>query len=178
MESGIVRRIDELGRIVIPKEMRKTLRIKEGEPLEIYADKDCLVFKKYSPVGNLRNFSEAVADGIEDLTGKQCVITDNDFVIYLSHKRRRDLIGKSISKDIDKILKDKETVCFSNSDGKTVPIVEGENFCENQIIVPIISNGDCFGAIMVYDRDKNSKFSTLDLKFAEFGASFLGKQCE
>ena len=83
-ETGIVRRIDELGRVVIPKEMRKTLRIREGDPLEIYTEKDNLVFKKYSPIISITDYAKIVADGIEDLTQKTCIITDTDNVIYIS----------------------------------------------------------------------------------------------
>ena len=91
--TGIVRRIDELGRVVIPKEIRKTLRIKEGDPLEIYTDKENLVISKYSPISSINDFVKIVADGIEEVTQKVCLITDNDTILYLSKGKMKDAIG-------------------------------------------------------------------------------------
>ena len=96
-DTGIVRRIDELGRVVIPKELRKTLRIREGDPLEIYTNKDELVFRKYSPISAINGYAEAVADGISELTEKVCMITDTDVVVYVSGAKGKDVLGKNIS---------------------------------------------------------------------------------
>lgn len=177
-ETGMVRRIDELGRVVIPKEMRKTLRIKEGDPLEIYTDKDQLVFKKYSPISTLTDYAQAVADGIEELTEKVCFITDNDSIIYASKGKHKEKIGKSISSEVEKVLKERKSVAISSADGGTViPLIDGEDFqTENQIIVPIISGGDCFGSIIVFDNEKSSHFNSSDVKFVQLGATFLSKQ--
>ncbi len=178
-QTGMVRRIDELGRVVIPKEMRKTLRIKEGDPLEIYADKDHLVFKKYSPMTTINDYAEAVADGIEECTEKTCVVTDGDVVLYASKNKLKDCIGKPLSKEMEKILKERKSVAVSRLDGGTIiPIIDGEDFqSENQIIVPIISSGgDCFGSIIVFDKDKSSVFNSNDIKFVQLGATFLSKQ--
>ena len=179
-ETGIVRRIDELGRVVIPKEMRKTLRIREGDPLEIYTDKDHLVFKKYSPLSSVSSYAEAVADGIEELTEKVCMITDNDSIICVSKGRMKEMIGKSISGEMERVLKDRKSVAVSRVDGGTIiPIVDSEDFqSENQIIVPIISGGDCFGSVIVFDRDNSTRFNVNDVKFVQLGATFLSKQFE
>ena len=176
--TGIVRRIDELGRVVIPKEMRKTLRIKEGDPIEIYTDKDHLVFKKYSPISSITEYATAVADGIEELTEKTCLITDCDVIIYASKGKLKDVLGVNISKDMEKILKDRKSVAVSSADGGTIiPFIDGEDFqSENQIIVPIISGGDCFGSVIVFDKDKSSRFNVNDVKFVQLGATFLSKQ--
>lgn len=177
-ETGIVRRIDELGRVVIPKEMRKTLRIKEGDPLEIYTDKENLVFKKYSPITSIGDFAKIVADGIEELTEKTCLITDNDTILYISKSRMKDIIGKNISEKLLDVLKNRKSVVSCRTDGGSiVPICDDQDFqMENQIIVPIISGGDCFGACILFDRDKLSKFTSSDVKFVQLGASFLSKQ--
>ena len=178
--TGIVRRIDELGRVVIPKEIRKTLRIKEGDPLEIYTDKDNLVVKKYSPISSINDFVKIVADGIEELTEKVCVITDNDAILYLSKGKMKDAIGKTISSSIEKVLKERKSVVSSRVDGGTIiPISDGVDFdIENQIIVPIISSGDCYGACILFDNDKSSRFSAEDVKIVQLGAHFLAKQFE
>lgn len=179
-ETGIVRRIDELGRVVIPKEMRKTLRIKEGDPLEIYTDKDKLVLKKYSPISSVTAYAQAVADGIEELTEKVCVVTDNDTLIYTSKGKMKENAGKTVSKEISKILDGRKSVVVSKADGgNIINVVDGDNFgAENQIIVPIVSGGDCFGSIIVFDKNKASRFNSSDVKFVQLGASFLSKQFE
>ncbi len=178
--TGIVRRIDELGRVVIPKEIRKTLRIKEGDPLEIYTDKENLVIKKYSPISSINDYVKIVADGIEELTEKICVITDNDLVLYLSKGKMKEVIGKNITSNLEKVLKDRKSVVSSRIDGGTIiPIIDGVDLqVENQIIVPIISSGDCYGACILFDKDKSSSFNSEDVKIVQLGACFLSKQFE
>ncbi len=177
-ETGIVRRIDELGRVVVPKEIRKTLRIREGDPLEIYLDKDRLVLKKYSPVNSVSSLAVAVANGIEEVLGKKCLITDTDNVLYISKGKQKELIGRSISKQMEEVLESRKSVNESNVDGGTViPLYDNDDFqYENQIIVPIISAGDCFGSVVIFDNEKSQKFSTNDLKIVQLGATFLSKQ--
>lgn len=179
-ETGMVRRIDELGRVVIPKEMRRTLRIREGDPLEIYTDKEQLIFKKYSPVSTINTYAEAVADGIEELTEKVCIVTDNDVVVYVSKGKMKDTIGKKISKDLENILKERKSIAVSRIDGGTIlPLIDGVDLeSENQIVVPIISGGDCYGSLIVFDKDKSSRFSSNDVKFVRLGATFLSKQLD
>lgn len=179
-ETGMVRRIDELGRVVIPKEMRRTLRIREGDPLEIYTDKEQLIFKKYSPVSTINTYAEAVADGIEELTEKVCIVTDNDAVVYVSKGKMKDTIGKKISKDLENILKERKSIAVSRIDGGTIlPLIDGVDLeSENQIVVPIISGGDCYGSLIVFDKDKSSRFSSNDVKFVRLGATFLSKQLD
>ena len=180
MDRGIVRRIDELGRLVIPKELRKTLRIKEGDPLEIYASKDEIVLKKYSPITTINTYAQAIADSINSITEKTCLITDGDAVIYITGGKNKEYIGKGLSDQMDKILKDRKSVIISKSDGGTiVSIVKGEDFdAENQIIVPLISGGDCFGSIVLLDKDKTSRFNSGDVKLVQLGSTFLSAQLE
>ena len=179
-DTGIVRRIDELGRVVIPKELRKTLRIREGDPLEIYTNKDELVFKKYSPISSISFSAQAVADGLEELTEKNCMITDNDTVICVSGTKNKDIIGRIISSDLEKVMKERKSVMLSKSDGsKMITVIKGDECdMENQIIVPIISGGDCYGSVLIFDKDKSSRFSSAEVKFAQLGASFLSRQFE
>ena len=179
-EQGIVRRIDELGRLVIPKELRKTLRIREGDPLEIYASKDELVLKKYSPISSLKNISSAVADGIENLTEKTCIITDCDSIVYVSSGKNKDILGKNISNEMEKVLKERKSVVLSRAEGGTIiPVIDGDDLqFENQIIVPMITGGDCYGSVILYDKDKTSRFSSGDVKLVQLGSSFLSSQLE
>ena len=174
-DRGIVRRIDELGRLVIPKEIRRVLRIREGDPLEIYASKDQLVLKKYSPVCSLTEYAKSVADGIESLTEKTCFVTDCDAVIYASNSKYREFEGQNLSEQMEKILKERKSVMISRSDGgQIVSIIKGNDMeAENQIIVPIISNGDCYGAIILFDKDKTARFNAGDLNLLRLGTFFL-----
>ena len=179
-DTGIVRRIDELGRVVIPKEIRKTLRIREGDPLEIYTDKDQLVLKKYSPINSVLDHVQTVARGISELLDKPCIITDNDQVICLTGLKNKETVGKTITSDMETVLKERKSVVVNSSDGgKIVPVIKGEDgSVENQIIVPIISGGDCYGSVPVFDTDKTARFTPSDLKLVKLGAEFLSKQFE
>ena len=179
-DRGIVRRIDELGRLVIPKELRKTLRIREGDPLEIYASKDELVLKKYSPMYGLEQSAQSVADGLNMLTEKTCLITDCDAIIYVSDSKYKEALGKNISEQMVNVLQERKSVVLSRSDGGSiVPVTFGNDFdAENQIIVPMISGGDCFGSIVLFDKDKSARFSSADVKLVQLGSSFLSYQVE
>ena len=107
--TGIVRRIDELGRVVIPKEIRRTLRIREGDPLEIYTDRDGeVILKKYSPIATLERFSEATAKSLNDLSGQLAVICDTDEILYAYGDGKKDLDKKNLSDEMDRILKELE----------------------------------------------------------------------
>lgn len=179
-QTGIVRRIDELGRVVIPKEMRKTLRIREGDPLEIYANKEEVVFRKYSPVTSVGACAEGVAESIGQVMGKECYIADTDAIVYVSDNRLKEYVGKSISQQTEKYIKERKTVLLCKSDGGTVfSICKGDDGqWENMIIVPIVAGCDCYGAVVVCDRDKSARFSTSDVKFVSLGATFISKQFE
>lgn len=126
--TGIVRRIDELGRVVIPKEIRRTLRIREGDPLEIFTDRDELMLKKYSPIATLERFSEGSAKSLNDLSGYLAVICDTDEVLYASGEGRKEINRKPLSAAIEKILKDRRSYLANASEGgDVVPLTSGED---------------------------------------------------
>ena len=179
-DTGIIRRIDELGRVVIPKELRKKLKIREGDPLEIYTNKNEMVLKKYSPVASISDHAKAVVNGISAITEKICIVTDNNVVIACSTNRFKDWEGKEITEGIDKSLKERKSVIVNRSDGGTIiPVVKNaETEMENQIIVPITANGDCYGSVILLDSDKNSRFSLDDVKLVRLGSGFLSNQFE
>lgn len=176
-DTGIIRRIDDLGRVVIPKELRKSLRIKEGDPLEIFASKEELVFKKYSPVMNTFSSVSTVAKGLEELTEKICIVTDTDKVIYASPKIK-DEIGKNVSKELEKVMKERKSLLLAKGEGADiVPVVIGENIVmENQIIVPIISNGDCFGSVILIDTKNPQGLSFKDVNVVRLASYILAEQ--
>lgn len=178
-DTGIVRRIDELGRVVIPKEIRKTLRIKDGDPLQIYTEREELIMKKYSPIVTVGTFAKVVAEGIYEVLGKDCVVTDTDSVVYAVGKNK-DLISKKISIELEKVINDRKSVLLSRVDGGNIVNIckDVQLEAENQIIVPIECNGDCFGSFTLFDRDKTQKFTSNDVKLVRFGAIAIAKQFE
>ena len=177
-DTGIVRRIDELGRVVIPKELRKTLRIREGDPLEIYTENERLIFRKYSPIASINAHADAVAEGIYDATQKTCVITDNDEVVTVAGGKGRFDVGESISNELERIMKNRKSVTCKKRDGKTIRLFKGERAeDEYQVIVPIVSAGDCYGSVIVIGNG-DGQTEQEDLKLAKLGAAFLSKQFE
>ena len=159
--TGIVRRIDELGRVVIPKEIRRTLRIKEGDPLEIFTDRDELTLKKYSPIATLEGFSEATAKSLNQLSGKLSVICDTDGVLHASGEGKKEIEGKLLSPEMDKVLKERRSYVASLAEGGDVlPVTQNAiDGITAQIIVPIISNGDCIGAVAVLSKEPHEKWT-------------------
>ncbi|MBQ3116124.1 MAG: AbrB/MazE/SpoVT family DNA-binding domain-containing protein [Clostridia bacterium] len=172
-DTGIVRRIDELGRVVIPKELRRTLRMREGDPLEIYTQNNQLIFKKYSPLASLMENASAVADGIKETTDCACMVTDTDKVLYVTDNKYKHLLDQHLSSDIDKILKERRCVVINGGGYERLSLVQGgERWIEGLIVAPIASNGDCYGAVIMVG---NPAFSNAK-KLVELGANFLSKQ--
>ena len=123
--TGVVRRIDDLGRVVIPKEIRKTLRIKEGDPLEIFTDKEGeVILKKYSPIGELSEFALGYAETLAKTTGHIACITDKDTVIAVAGGSKKDYLEQSLSKEIEQIMEDKEVYKSDKNNNLSVPIVK------------------------------------------------------
>ena len=173
--TGIVRRIDELGRVVIPKEIRKTLRIKEGDPLEIYTDREELLFKKYSPIASFENYSEGFTKSLNAVSEKAAVICDTDTVVSATGNGCKDLIGKTISDELEKIIRQRKSVLINSGDSEeVVKIVKGdENIYFGQVIVPILSGGDCLGVVVLADKKKDEKITGEDLKLAQMSAELI-----
>ena len=125
--TGVVRRIDDLGRVVIPKEIRKTLRIKEGDPLEIFTDKEGeVILKKYSPIGELSEFALGYAETLAKTTGHIACITDKDTVIAVAGGSKKDYLEQSLSKEIEQIMEDKEVYKSDKNNNLSVPIVKND----------------------------------------------------
>ena len=100
--TGIVRRIDDLGRVVIPKEIRRTMRIREGDPLEIYTTKEGeVIFKKYSQIRGLEDFAAQFCDSLSRNSDFTAAVSDRDTIIAVAGSGRRDLLGKSITSTLE-----------------------------------------------------------------------------
>jgi AbrB family transcriptional regulator (stage V sporulation protein T) len=178
--TGIVRRIDELGRVVIPKEIRRTLRIKEGDPLEIFTDRDELTLKKYSPIATLEGFSEATAKSLNQLSGKLAVICDTDGVLHASGEGKKELEGKLLSPEMDKVLRERRSYIANLAEGGDIlPITQNTiDGVTAQIIVPIISNGDCIGAVAVISKEESEKMDSNLLNLVRLTADILANHFE
>ncbi len=178
--TGIVRRIDELGRVVIPKEIRSTLRLKSGDPLEIFTDRDELMLKKYSPIASLDKFSEGTAKSLSGLSGHIAVICDTDEVLHASGRGQREFDGKSLSEKMDKILHERKSYVASTAEGEeVVPICDGQqSVVTAQVIVPIVCNGDCLGAVALISCEDGAKIEPSACKLAQLSANILAGQFE
>ncbi|MCL2406979.1 MAG: stage V sporulation protein T [Defluviitaleaceae bacterium] len=177
--TGIVRRIDDLGRVVIPKEIRRTLRIREGDPLEIFTDREGeIILKKYSPIGELGTFAREYADSLSQTAGHITCIVDKDQIIAVSGGAKRELMDKTISSALEKTINNRSTVISSRSEAGFVPVLDDDNadIYSHELITPIISEGDVLGAIVFLSPDK--KMGDVENKLAQTAAGFLGKQME
>ena len=177
--TGIVRRIDDLGRVVIPKEIRRTMRIREGDPLEIFTDRDGeVIFKKYSPIGELGEFAVQYADTLSKTSGHTVCITDKDTVIAVSGAPKKDFAEKKVSTELERVMEEKTAFVIRAGDTKTMPIVEGADKYLAGVIAPIMSEGDAIGTVVMVSEDGISPMGEVEQKLAQSAASFLGKQME
>lgn len=180
--TGVVRRIDDLGRVVIPKEIRKTLRIKEGDPLEIFTDKEGeVILKKYSPIGELSEFATEYAETLAKTTGHIACITDKDTVIAVSGGSKKEFLEQGISEELEKILEDKENYTSKENNDISVPITKNDNKerrFNSQVVYPIVSDGDVIGSVILLSKDASTKMSEIEQKVVQSAASFLGSQME
>ena len=178
--TGIVRRIDDLGRVVIPKEIRRTLRIREGDPLEIFTDREGeIILKKYSPIGELGEFARQYADSLAQSTGNIVCVTDRDQVIAFSGAPKKDILLKPISRQLEETIDSRDCVTAMRDDRKFVPIIQGENDeYSSQVISPIICEGDIIGSVILLENDNKGKMGEVEQKLVQSAAGFLGRQME
>ena len=176
--TGIVRRIDDLGRIVIPKEIRRTMRIREGDPLEIYTDRDGeVIFKKYSPMGEIGSFSAQLCETLNKTTNHSVIICDRDTVISASGTPKKDLMEKRISEDIERQVESRGQYMYRQNDRK-IYIVDGIDKYYATIIAPIITEGDISGSVVFVSSEGITLPGETEQKLAQTIAAFLSKQME
>ena len=179
--TGIVRRIDDLGRVVIPKEIRRTMRIREGDPLEIYTNSGGeVIFKKYSPIGEMGEFAEQYAESLYKTSGLPVVISDRESVIACAGVPKKDFLKKNISKEMEDIIENRSL--FMTGTGHNVAVTDStQNDYYVSCSMPIISEGDVTGCVAaVAMRDESAKRVVADAEqmLIQTAASFLGKQLE
>ena len=176
--TGIVRRIDDLGRVVIPKEIRRTMRIREGDPLEIYTDKDGgVIFKKYSLMGGLSDFAGQMCETLNKTTGRIAVITDRDTCISVAGTARRELADKRISSELEQIMEGRQIYQYQAGD-KAVPVSDDGSKYLVACAAPILSEGDVLGCVLFVGTEGELASSETDYKLAQTIAGFLGRHME
>ncbi len=180
--TGIVRRIDDLGRVVIPKEIRRTLRIREGDPLEIFVDRDGgVILKKYSPIGELGDFAQEYADSLHDSLGHVVCIADRDVLIAVSGGSKKELLGKNVGNLVNQAMEDRMTINTTKkaelSEVFGVPGLPATPFTA-VIVAPIVAQGDPIGAVLVCSKEEGVVMGNVEQKMAETAAGFLAKQME
>ena len=176
--TGIVRRVDDLGRIVIPKEIRRTLRIREGDPLEIYTEKDGgVIFRKYSPMGDLQDLAVQVCDSIGSNTGRIAAVSDRDSIIALAGAPKRELIDKPNSQELDRLMEQRRNYRYTNGES-LIRATESSDKYHLGVAAPILSQGDLMGCVMLLMGDDRTPLSESDQILAQTMAGFLGRQME
>lgn len=180
--TGIVRRIDDLGRVVIPKEIRRTLRIRQGDPLEIFVDRDGeVILKKYSPIGELGDFAQEYADSLFETTDHIALISDRDAVVAVAGAPKKQWMDKRVPGLVERLMEDRRAVVLPNAGEPSLTLDEDDDESWDftaQAIAPIIAEGDPIGAVILASTESGVKMGELELKLAETAAGFLAKQME
>ena len=176
--TGIVRRIDDLGRVVIPKEIRRTLRIREGDPLEIYTERDGeVIFKKYSPMGDLTELAGQICESITKNTGHIAAVSDRDTVIAVAGASKRDLMDKRNSQALEQMMEQRKTYRFQSGD-TPIPISDTVDRYHLGVATPILSEGDLMGSVMILLEEGDLPLNDAEQKLVQTVAGFLGRQME
>ena len=176
--TGIVRRIDDLGRVVIPKEIRRTLRIREGEPMEIFTGDEGEIFlKKHSPIRKLSEHAKELADSMAQATGNLVCIADQDRIVAASGSGRREYFGEGISEMLEEFIEKRDVRIFEAGEKEDMDlVVSGKWTQESLVIQPIISASDAIGAVILIGT--KTPIDQAEVKVAQVAAGFLGRQME
>ena len=178
--TGIVRRIDDLGRIVIPKEIRRTMRIREGDPMEIFTNREGeILLKKYSPMGELSEFAGALVESMAQTLGELVCVTDRDYVIAAAGAGKKEFEGKLLNENLQRAIDERVYRVAKKGDKDYISFVQTEESpFEKQAIATILSHGDCIGAVVVLAKEKSSNSDEALLQVVKTVAGFLGKHME
>ncbi len=177
--TGIVRRIDDLGRVVVPKEIRRTLRIREGEPLEIYTNRDgAIVLKKYSLVGELSDLAKGYVEAVAQVAKCTVCVADRDMIVAAAGPNKKDFIGKEIHGDLSRMIEERRTALATDADASFCNVTADEQEIFSESIATILAEGDAIGAVILLSRDVDRVFGEIEEKLAVCGARFLGGQME
>lgn len=177
--TGIVRRIDDLGRIVIPKEIRRTLRIREGDPLEIFTEKDGeVIFKKYSPIGEIGSYALEYAETISKFLNCGCAVCDRDNVIAVAGAPKRDLFERRVSAELETLMEQNKTYRKTDSGNEKMPICDASEKYQAAVVCPIATMGDVIGAVIMLSSDEKPAPDETEFKVIQAAAGFLSRHME
>ena len=176
--TGIVRRIDDLGRVVIPKEIRRTMRIREGDPLEIYTSREGeVIFKKYSLLGGVEDFAAELCETMSRSTGSVCAVTDRDTVIAVAVGSNRELMGKRIPPELEQIMESRKIYPYPG-EGQPLQVPAGIDSLLTPVAAPILAEGDLLGLVLFISSDPAAVTGDTEYKLAQTIAAFLGRHME
>ena len=177
--TGIVRRIDDLGRIVIPKEIRKTFHIKESDPMEIFINGEGeIILKKYSPMGEMSSFAKQYTDSLAQASGHVAIITDRDTVVAASGGMKNS-IGKRVSKGLEECMQNRDLVVASKGQRGFTPITdENKDDISDVAIGTILASGDVAGSVCLVGTKGHAEFGEIEKKLIQTATGFIGKQLE
>lgn len=177
--TGIVRRIDDLGRVVIPKEIRRTLRIREADSLEIYTDREGeIILKKYSPIAEMAEIAKQYVDVLAQTSGQIVAVTDCEQFIVVSANGRKELQQKPIHKELETAIFNRERITASVSSKEFIRISDDNASYAQEIVCPIISQGDAIGSVVLLSKDNSKSIWVSEEGLVSFTANMLGKQLE
>lgn len=184
MRTGIIRRIDDLGRITLPVDIRKMLRLREGDPLEIFVDHEGeVILRKHFPIKKLGNFAQEYADVLHETLGLIAMIADYDVIIAVAGANKREFLSKHIGNAVQQALEERVTIIHEVhvSDDENLHVIQTdwqEYIIKSQVIAPIITQGDPIGAVIVASKNAEDKLGDIEVKLAKTAAAFLAKQME
>lgn len=178
-DTGIVRRIDELGRIVIPKEIRRTLRLKEGTPVQIFVTNGELILKKYSPVVDITAFAQTFCDVVYDTADANVFVCDKDVVVATSQKIK-NYLGKQVSENLINLLEERKSYLLNLADNSNMLqcFNDDNNTYQSQIIVPILADSEIVGGVVAFSLTQEKTFTLSDVKILQTVANFMAKQVD
>ena len=176
--TGIVRRIDDLGRVVIPKEIRRTMRIREGDPLEIYTDKEgAVIFRKYSLMGGVADFAGQLCDSLWRNAGRPCIITDRDSCVAVAGLARKELAEKPVSQALDRLMEGRKSYEAQPGEERVLLCSDREDWVV-LTAAPILSGGDVLGCVVLLAQPEDTVAGEVERKLTQTVAGFLGRHME
>ena len=172
--TGIVRRIDELGRIVIPKEIRRILHIREGDPIEIFTSEDAIVLKKYARVRELGDYAEAFCQALCGAFGFSAAVADTETVLYAAGPMKKQLTGMKLSSAFVETMRQKQALTVR--DGYLVSM-QAEPV-RSVAAMPVLVGGDPAGRVLLLSDDPRLSIEDAQLGALKAAALYFGKQLE
>ena len=180
--TGIVRRIDDLGRIVIPIEIRRDMNIRDGDPLEIFVDKNGeVILKKYSAIADLGSFAQGIVNALHESAGLLALLTDRDAVVTLAGGPERDFVGRRVGPAVYRAMDNRETVVFTareHTQPGSVITEGGDASFTSEVIAPIVVGGDPVGTVVLATTDPGKSVGELETKLTQSAAGFLARHME